>query len=158
MKRASATFYLVSALVPYTPANIALSFAPKRFFFELSKRHKIRPETLRNAYYRSIENGLLAIDDEGVPRLTKKAQDALAPFQAKSLPNAEVMVVFDIPESQRIKRRILRSTLREFQFTQVQKSVWTSKLDCHEYIADTVEHLGLQKYVILYEAKKINLK
>lgn len=156
MKKYSATYYLLSALVPYTEANMAFSFIPSAFFQELANRHKMSKNNFTTTYKRAIDTGLLAVGTDEIPRLTTKALRQLAPYSAKHLKGAALMVVFDIPEQDRAKRQQLRLTLREFKFKQIQKSVWATDVDCEVYIRDAIKELALQHHVQLFEARKIN--
>lgn len=160
-KYKSATHYTLAALIPYTEANMKLSFRPSQFFSDLDKldyikrQNKFSKESLRNAYYRAIKKGLINMDD-GIPRLTAKGQRKLVSFQPKILKgNARLLVVFDIPEKDRWKRSRLRAVLREFHFIQIQKSVWETSYDCRKYLEIAIEEYKLHKNVILYEAAKI---
>ena len=158
MKRTSTTYYVLSALVPYTESNTALSFKPATFFKELAKRHGAQEQVVRNAYQRAMQKDLILRSENGLPQLTAKGQRQLAPFHAKSLPNAELMVIFDIPEEAAAKRQRFRRYLREFEFVQIQKSVWTTHLDCTQYIKQAAEELKITEYVRLFESKNIPLK
>lgn len=154
-KYKSSTHYVLSALMPYTEANLKLSFVPKRFFADLARLERIEENTLRNAYHRAIKKGLIIIDPSGTPRLSDKGHRKLAPYQSKELKGAELMVIFDIPERFRFKRDRLRLTLREFGFTQIQKSVWTSTSDSREYLHSELDELKLRPHVQVYECRKL---
>ena len=155
MRKQSATFYVLSALMPYTKANLKLSFKPSAFFAELESIEKIRQPTLKTAYTRAVKQKLIEVDEQNIPHLTSKGKQNLGPFIAKKLSGARLMVIFDIPESERWKRQKFRSVLREFQFKQIQKSVWSTSLDCKEYLQYSVSDLGIAPYVELFEARKI---
>lgn len=155
MKQNSATHFLLSALVPYTKANLLLSYQPSKFFHELSKQQSLAQATLRTAYSRAIRNGLIELDDVGIPHLSNKALRLLRPYLSKTLPNSEVLVVFDIPESERWKRARLRAVLREFKFKPVQKSVLSSRMDCIDYLTEAQRELQLEDGMLIYEAKRM---
>lgn len=156
----SALKYLLEALIPYTNANLKLAFKPNLFFNDLeniTKQKKLTSGTYKNAYYKAIKDGYIAIRNDHQPRVTKRGIELLQPYKTKILPNeACLMVIFDIPESQRSKRTYLRIILREFKFIQIQKSVWVSKYDSKKYLADELKINGLSDYVLLYEAAQIN--
>lgn len=65
------------------------------------------------------------------------------------------MVIFDIPENERNLRDHLRLLLKELKFKKVQQSVWVCKYDFREYITAEIKENGLQKYVQVYESRKI---
>ena len=147
--------YVLKALVPYSRENLMLSFHPRKFFREMEKEHNIKANAARSSYYRAIERGLIEIDNFGIPRLTDKGRLKIAKFDATKLKDSHLMIIFDIPESERWKRRHLRALLRELSFLQVQKSVWVSEYDAIDYLKMEIEELGLEKYLQLFEAKKI---
>jgi CRISPR/Cas system-associated endoribonuclease Cas2 len=155
IKRNSATYYVLEAMIPYTDANLKLTYKPNLFFNELEKIDRVKINNSKNAFYRSIQRGLIDLDSKNVPRITEKGIRALAPFQAKTINNASLMVIFDIPEVKRWQRSKLRIVLREFQFEQIQRSVWITKLDCAQYIEQEIRSLNLEKNIKLYESKEI---
>ena len=69
----STTHYILSGLVPYTEANIKLAFKPSAFFNDLERldQEKRSAGTLRVSYYRAVKQGLVCLDDVGMPQLTK---------------------------------------------------------------------------------------
>jgi phenylacetic acid degradation operon negative regulatory protein len=154
-KYSSTTHYVLSSIIPYTEANLKLAFKPNLFFSDLEKLDKIKKEKLRSAYYRAIKQGLLELDDQAIPRLTHKGRKKLRPFRPKKLKDAQLMVVFDIPEAERWKRYRLRLLLRELSFKQVQKSVWVSDKDCKDYLEAEINEYQLKDCVELFEAKQI---
>ncbi len=159
VKYPTITYYLLGALVPYTEPNLKLSFQPSAFFDDLEKisRLKASRASLRTAYHRAIKKGLIELDGHGLPRLSAKGQRKIKPFHAKKLKGAKLMVVFDIPEIDRLKRNRLRLLLRELSFQQVQKSVWMSENDHREYLKAEIKEYKLEKYVEVLEARSIKL-
>ncbi len=154
--------YVLLALVPYTKPNLKLSFAPSMFFADLAKinRNKVAKtyqiRTLRNAYYKAQREGYLTYDSR-VLSITPKGFAALQPYKPKKMANANIMVVFDIPESQGRDRRALRLLLRQLGFTQIQKSVWVSEYECESVVRDFVELRKLAEYVKLFECSELNI-
>ncbi len=159
-KYKSATHYILSGLMPYTEANLKLSFLPSRFFSDLEKLDQVKSSSkaLRSAYYRAIKKGMIEIDDDGLPRLTIKGKLKTKDYKPKVLgKNARLLLIFDIAEQSRWKRDRLRSLLRELSFEQVQKSVWECPYDYREYLKAEIEEIGLHENVIVYKALKTNL-
>lgn len=145
--------YVLEGLVPYTEANLKLAFKPHAFFNDLERISQRKRRTLQNAYYKAQKDGLLVMDAAGVPRLTDKGRAKIAPYKPRALgKQARLVVIFDVPEIDRWKRRHLRLLLRELSFRQVQKSVWESKYDYRDYLKSEIIHLGLQEAIIVYEA------
>lgn len=152
----SAKHYVLTALVPYTKANLQLTFKPSLFFAELEKLDRIKQNTSRNAYHRAVKKKLIELDSKGIPRLTKGGLELIKPYTSEKLPNSKLMIIFDIPEDERWKRRHLRALLRELQFKQAQKSVWVSEYDHREYLKSEVKNLSLQDNVKIFECLELN--
>lgn len=152
----SALEYVLKGLIPYTEANIKLTFKPALFFNDLAKISRAKRPAIKNAYYRAQRQGLVAFDDTGIPRLTLEGQRRAQPFVAAQLGNeAQLMVMFDIPEDVAWKRRRLRSLLHELGFEQVQKSIWRSQYDYREILAAEIKQYDLQAYVLVYEGVQL---
>lgn len=88
--------------------------------------------------------------------LTSKGLREIKPFIAKKLKNAQLMVIFDIPERQASLRQQLRLLLKEWNFRQVQKSVWVTEYDYKDTLLEIIAEQRLKAYVQLYEAARIN--
>ncbi len=149
--------YVLKGLVPYTQENIKLSFKPSLFFKDLERISGKKPSSLKNAYYSAKQDGLIRFDDNGNPYLSEQAQQKISPLQSKKLGSgAHLMVIFDIPEAERYKRRQFRRLLQALSFTQIQKSVWESPEDHKNIIHEAISDMKLADYVVMYEALKIN--
>lgn len=155
----SALRYTLSALVPYSKANLELAFSPNRFFNEIEKidRAPYSRATIVKAYYEAKRRGLIQLRDDGSPELSEKALRGIAPFKPRKLKGASAMVIFDIPEAESRKRQWFRLLLRELKFTQIQKSVWTSEYDCFEILSAGILEQRLEKYVRIFEARPVEL-
>lgn len=142
LKQSSAIWHLLSALTPYSEATSGLTFTPLSFFNNLEKKSQKKPASLRTAYNRAQKEGLITIDNHGVPRLSEKGRRALKPYNPKRMRGtSELMVIFDIPEAKRHLRRQFRTFLVELGFRQTQRSVWLSSYDHRELlIAYSAEH------------------
>ena len=152
----SALAYIISGLMPYTDANLKLVFMPSKFFNDLEKISNRKSKTIRNSYYKAIKRGLIELDSEGIPRLTERGFQKAKVYKPTLLDKkACLMVTFDIPESERWKRRRFRAVLREFRFTQAQKSVWVSNYDYKSLLLAEIKEIGLEDYVEVYEAHRL---
>ncbi len=159
-------YVLKGIMVPYSEANLALAFKPHTFFNELEKierkqkwlkeRRSTNAAVFKNHYYRYIKKGLIEIGPQGFPVLTERGIAQLKKYEPKKLrSDAVVMVIFDIPELSRLKRSRLRTVLRQFRFTQVQKSVWQSKYDVAKYVSLEIQQQKLDGMVKIFEAAEI---
>jgi DNA-binding transcriptional regulator PaaX len=151
----SALTQILLALVPYTRQNLLLTFKPNQFFNELEKTSNQSTSTLRVAFSRAKENKLFIIEDDRVS-LSLKGRQIVQPFIAQKLAGGgQLMVIFDIPEDSAILRRKFRILLIQLRFKQVQQSVWMSDMDYRAILDDSINDLGLQDWVQLYEAARI---
>ncbi len=152
------TRFILEAFIPYTRANLLLSFKPSLFFNELEKRSGRNKRTLESAYYRLIRKGLIELDENRIPRLTDKGRRKTKLYKPEKLElGARLIVIFDIPEEQRMKRRRLRLLLRELSFRRVQQSVWETSFDHREYLRAEIAEMHLQEHVKVYEAAQIEI-
>jgi phenylacetic acid degradation operon negative regulatory protein len=154
-KPKSATYYVLSALIPYTEANLKLTFLPHRFFQDLDRISVHNRTANRTAYYRARQQGLIRIDNQNNVIITSKGKRKLAPYSSDKLVGSNIMVIFDVPEHERIKRNRLRQLLKDLQFKQVQKSVWMTNMDFRDVLTQEIERLDLREYVEVYEARKL---
>lgn len=158
-KYQSTTHYVLSSLVPYTEANLKLSFRPGAFFNDLEKlsEHKKKASSIRMGYYRAVKQGLVRLDDDGSPKLTEQGKARLRRYEPSKLKgSASVLVIFDIPETDRWLRQRLRGLLRELRFVQIQKSVWQSEYDVVEHLVEGLRNGNMTGYVQVHESVRIN--
>ncbi|MFA6131326.1 MAG: CRISPR-associated endonuclease Cas2 [Patescibacteria group bacterium] len=64
------------------------------------------------------------------------------------------IVVFDIPETQRSKRRWLRRLLERAGFIPLQKSVWISPFDAGNVIMDFAKKMKMQDFIRVFIAEE----
>ena len=154
----SALKYILMALVPYTEANMQLSFSPNLFFNDLEKidtRKHYSRKHWQNTYYRAKSANLIDTKKNQAPQLTGRGKALLDLYFPKKLQNTQLMVIFDIPEKDASKRRALRRVLKKLHFLQIQRSVWTTEYDCRSYLQSEIAWLNLERYIHIYEVKKI---
>lgn len=159
LREKSALVYVLIALIPYSKPNLLLSFKPSLFFRELEKISRYKQKTLREAYYRAQQQGLIerrAQQAEDIALLTAKGRRKVAGFVAQELQgNAKLMIIFDVPEDESDKRRRFRSILKQWQIKQVQKSVWATDKDYREELIELIKELELSGCVELYECARL---
>jgi DNA-binding transcriptional regulator PaaX len=147
--------YILEGLIPYSEANLKLSFKPSQFFNDLEKISSRNSQSIKNAYYDAVKSGLIEFDENNIPRLTEKGMHKSKRFDPKKLKTAKLIVMFDIPELDRWKRQRLRALLKELRFRQIQKSVWQTEYDYRDYIKAEIASFGLENSVLIYEARQI---
>ena len=153
--RHSALIFVLKGLMPYSRESMLLAFKPNRFFNELEQLSGYSQKTLRTSYYRARRSGMLTIQHD-TPRLTTRGKQQLQPFIATRLSgNAQLMVIFDVPETASPVRRQFRLALRKLDFTQVQQSVWMTAYDHRKLIEEIVNELNLENCVQIYEAARL---
>lgn len=69
-----------------------------------------------------------------------------------------VLVSFDIPEQESVARSKLRYFLKDCGFKRHQLSLWASKQDVSEKVAELVKDLGAQKWISIFIASEIVAK
>ena len=150
-KPKSALAFVLLGLIPYTRPNLLLAFRPNQFFNELEKISKYKQARLKSAYWRAQQQGLIE-QRNNLIKLTVKGRRKVAPFVAKELQGAVyLMVIFDIPEDSTDTRRKFRQILKDWQFRQVQKSVWITGKDLRNDVIEVVNEMRLSDYVEVYE-------
>lgn len=65
------------------------------------------------------------------------------------------IVVFDIPESKRLVRDILRSRLKLWGFKPWQKSVWASKKNLTNKLRNLAKELGMEDWILVIESENV---
>lgn len=160
--------YVLEALVPYTDANLKLSFSPNLFFNDLEnigrqrskykQKQSYKQSTMRQAYYRAKREKLIDCDEDGVPFLTEEGKQKIKPYRPTKLgKDACLLVTFDIPEKQRFLRDHFRRLLKEMEFKQIQRSVWKSEYDFREVLENEIKLHDMRNNVNVYEASKIKI-
>lgn len=155
-KSKSATAYLLEALLPYSDANLKLLYKPKQFFYELERRSNFKKRSLENAFYKLKREGMIEFTGD-VPHLTEQGRAKLQLYNPEKLQGSCMMVIFDIPEDERLKRQKLRLLLRELKFSHVQHSVWVSDYDSREYLKAEIKDLRLEPYVKIFESHELTI-
>lgn len=154
--RTATHFILRGLLLPFSRENLLLAYKPGKFFYELSKISGHREPTLRAAFNRAKQSGLIEIDDNALPRLTAKGKIKAAPFVSKKLTNkGQLLVIFDIPVIRGSTRRDFRQLLKNLGFKQVQQSVWVTSYDRRDSIIEAIAEYQLDGYVEFYEAARL---
>jgi len=64
------------------------------------------------------------------------------------------LIVFDVPESERQKRRWLRGRLLELGYRPAQRSVWFGKTSLPKHFLDDLKEFELWQYIFIFEINK----
>jgi len=153
-----------------------------RMQYELSKRQRerevkksIREQQwqLKQKYYKMMhalkQDGLIEERQKDKKKfwvLTKKGEGKLILLKErnkKRLPEISyqkektdrvVVVIFDIPETEKRKRRWLRAALDNLGFKMIQKSVWMGKVKIPQEFLDDLFEMRLTSFVEIFEISK----
>lgn len=167
-------------LVSFLNAGYGASYT--KLEYELSKiqrerdkksiEKEIQRETKQKYYnliYKLKKSGLIEEKTKKGDRffgLTKKGKDKLLQLRKRnkekfpetiySKENSDkfVIVIFDIPETERRKRSWLRAVLGNLGFKMVQKSVWIGKVKIPKEFLDDLFQLKLIDFVEIFEINK----
>ncbi|OJI08076.1 hypothetical protein BK005_01420 [bacterium CG10_37_50] len=141
-----------------------------RLIIKLIKKLKTRRATskYRQEYYINrktkelITQKLIKIDPSGHLELTKDGEKRLAKIQQVNKYQNYVwdkkwrMVIFDIPEKQKLKRDLLRRELIETGFKKLQHSVWVSPYPQEEFIELLKTEIEINHLVIYLETDRLS--
>lgn len=131
-------------------------YNPGKYLYGYPK--KINKPLILQAIKRLKEKQLIEYVDVGevVFKLTDRGEDQVMRLKLKnedgSWDGIWRLVIFDIPESQRIVRDLLRFKLREWGFRKVQNSVWATKKNCTKVMRRFIAELGVSKWVLVVES------
>ena len=89
---------------------------------------------------------VITLSDKGRTALIKQQL-----LQADYLPQGTfTVIIFDIPESERVSRRQFRLLLRQSGFVKLQQSVWVSRRDVFQIVSEFIRRLKLGRWVNVY--------
>lgn len=120
----------------------------------------IPPETKVKSFSESIRrlrlNGIIEYkkDKKGqiIIKLSSLGKDFLGENKSIVWDGKYRVIIWDIPESKRIVRNLLRRRLREWGFKILQKSVWVSKRNVTQKLRNLISDLGINKWVVVIES------
>ena len=98
---------------------------------------------------------LVELGEKGKRKIKEIALDELKNKKPKDWDGLWRVIVFDIPENNRIGRDALRGRMNSLGFYQLQKSVWAFPYNCEKEIELLVELFDIFPYVNFLEVKKV---
>lgn len=98
-------------------------------------------------------NVFLELTSEGKSKMRRRF--SLFPMASKKWDGIFMIVIFDIPEKQRVIRDNLRDKLRELGFGMLQESVWISPYHFEEDLREFLILNGLKDIVFVLSARKL---
>lgn len=151
VRQGSAIGYILEGLLPYTDANLKLTFKPTQFYQELSRQTGMAESSLKNALVQAKKQNLIA-HTGGKFTFSKHAKMLVNRFkklEATPLKSGYMLVLFDIPQTHDKARRYLVRELKALRFKQIQKSVWASDHDNRDIILDIISELKIGRFVAI---------
>jgi len=97
----------------------------------------------------------LKITEKGKKQLVEYDIDTIA-IKRQRWDGKLRMVIFDIPEKQRLARRVLRDKLKEIGFIKLQKSVWVCPYECKDEISFIASVYEVERFVNYAIVEKID--
>lgn len=151
VRQGSALAYIIEGLLPFTDANLKLTFKSSEFFKELSERTGKAESSLKNALVRAKHQDLIA---QHGPRFTfskeaKRLAERFKKLEAMPLRSGYMLVLFDIPQSHDTQRRLFVRELKALRFKQIQKSVWANDHDNRDIVLDIIAELKIGRFVAI---------
>lgn len=103
------------------------------------------------------ENGkfLVELGEKGKRKIKEIVLTELKNKRPKDWDGLWRVIIFDIPEHNKMGREALRGKMKELGFYQLQKSVWALPYDCEKEIEFLVELFDIFSYVNFLEVKRI---
>lgn len=109
----------------------------KKYLCKLGERYELTEKARKLIKLKDLER---VMEDKAKKRWDKKWR----------------IVIFDIPETMRIKRAALRDLLARLGFKKIQKSVWLSPHNLLSEVEELVREENLLRFVLLVETAKIS--
>lgn len=143
-------FYFIET-APYTSGSL-----PQKLSRVERDLQSVNYETLRQAALRAKEKGWLSQDLKITARGKKRLESILPQFEnPKKWDGSWYIVTYDIPESKKKLREILRENLKKLGFGELQKSVWVCPYNFLGEVEKIVKEYNLLSYVILAISDKL---
>lgn len=143
-------------------ALIALDKPVAKFFNHMDKREQKR-ELQRILYYmrqQQLISGNYAhgikISERGKKRIKTRADELIEVKRPQQWDRRWRLVLYDIPESHKIGRKVLQHKLKELGFYQLQRSVLVHPYPCREVIATLTGAHNVNQYVSYIETGHID--
>ena len=156
-KRPSVIKEVLRALIPYSKTNLMLSTNPNKFFNYLEQTTGASRQTLHTTLSRAKKDKLLAKDNSNRWSLNWRGRMRANISPPNKLNGTQLLVLFDIPETQKRKRDQLRKYLKSQGFKQLQLSVWTTEYDVRDEIEEVLSGIGVTDYVKIVLARSFTV-
>lgn len=123
----------------------------------------LKKASLAQAFKRLREKGFIAkVDEKDESKIIFKLTQIGRDFLDFSKSDNEIewdgkwrIVIFDIPESKRAVRSVLRNRLKLWGFVRWQQSVWATKKNVIEKFRQLVKELGIKDWILIFESDNV---
>lgn len=141
--------------------GLAAAFAP---FVQSKKQKDNLMHNMNTTVWRLKKRGFLKVNSGGKLSLTSRGQKLLNCYRLKELTIQKPkrwdgkwrVIAFDVWESRRTTRNLLRKTLQNLGFIKLQASLWIYPYDCEEMIELLKTDLKLSPAIQYMVVEKIN--
>lgn len=134
---------------------------PKLYAF--GSERELKKSALAQALKRLREKGFVdKIQNKDTGKIIYKLTELGREFVLLNKPEDEIewdgkwrIVVFDIPETKKLIREVLRGRLKVWGFKKWQKSVWASKKNITDKLRHLIKDLGIEDWVLVIESENV---
>lgn len=136
-------------------------YKPGYYAYGNGWEYPLKKSTLAKALKRLRENDLIDfIDDKTLMfRLTDAGRDKALWIKMREedakWDGRWRLVFWDIPETRKTIRDLLRYKLKQLGFVKWQKSVWASKKNCTKELRNFIKSVGIEKWVLIIESDNV---
>lgn len=159
----------IDNILSWSPRSWREAINPLYHELKRSYKRKMDRKNFQNLIYYLKKKGIIKdFKKEEVKgwMLTEKGRERILKIKIKDKANNRrkrkddrwIMVIFDIPEKERIKRDFLRRSLYELGFQMLQKSVWVSPFDVLDKVKEIIKFYSLEPFVKLLLIEEIQIK
>lgn len=160
IKKGTTTYYLLLALEKALETSTSLADFldnPGKFVWTGYRTNLNYNQTYKTIQRLKQKGYILTNKEEEkiIIKLTQSGKDQISLMKIlenKPWDHKWRIVIFDIPEEHRKLRNALRYRLREWQFKQLQKSVWVSKKDIVKELKIFLKEIGIENWVKVFVA------
>ena len=136
-------------------------YKPGYYAYGSGWEYPLDKAALSKALKRLREKGLIDFIDEKelVFRLTDPGKDKVLWIKMREeeekWDGKWRLVFWDIPETRKSVRDLLRNKLKQLGFVRWQKSVWASKKNCVEVLRNFIKGVGIEDWVLVIESDNV---
>lgn len=150
----------VLSIVAIAPNALVMT----KLFIKKYPEHGHRKKEIEKTFGKMFKNKLIKTvlrDGKECVEVTDKGKKELIEFDIDTISIKRQkwdgkfrIVIFDIPETKKIARGVLRDKLKEIGFVKIQKSVWASPYECEKEIIYISSIFNIEKFTNYIVAEK----